>query len=446
MAHEQMTMVETNDEQPLAGRITRLVIHNYEGIEALELECGKVNVLKGHRGAGKSSVLDAISTLVANARPRPVVVRDGAERAVLLMETDDGLQVERTITADGRNKLSVEKGRAAFKAPQGILDALFGRPDVWMPAQFLTLNPKEQAAALLRLVDVTVTQDEYRRLSNGRLYPTVHYDEHPLTVLKQLEEALMQDRLLTNRDLKDSQASVRVTMEALVGFDAEAARGESIAEMVGALQQARRQNEDVAKRHAQRERLAQEIEGLKDELAALERQISGAKVRLAEHDQWLAETPTFDDDEMSAMEQSVAAYEETRAKVARYDDAQSKQERIEALQATSDTLTGLIEEVRLMPGRLLAASECPVEGLGVSEDGTVTVRGLPLANLSAGERIELSLAVAKARSGDIPLLLIDGFEALDPATQDEFMRRAEDDRWQYFVTLVTDGEFAVEVA
>ena len=109
--------------------LTRLVVENLALIEKLELEpCGRLNVLSGETGAGKSIIVDGIMLLLG-ARYDKTLLRYGAESGLvegvfdyteragevmreLGLDEDDCIIISRKFHADGKNEIRIN-GRAA---------------------------------------------------------------------------------------------------------------------------------------------------------------------------------------------------------------------------------------------------------------------------------------------------------------------------------------------
>ena len=102
-----------------------------------------------------------------------------------------------------------------------------------------------------------------------------------------------------------------------------------------------------------------------------------------------------------------------------------------------------VQFARTLPQTLLESVDCPIEGLGIDQNGEITINDLPIKNLSTSQQIKLSLEIAKVTSGAMKLICIDRFESLDSEMQKEFLAQMEGDGFQYFITQVTDGELTV---
>ena len=65
-----------------------------------------------------------------------------------------------------------------------------------------------------------------------------------------------------------------------------------------------------------------------------------------------------------------------------------------------------VEAARKKPHELLSQVELPIKDLGVDGKGMVTIKGLPLSNLSTAQQVRTCLEIAKALAKDSPLKLI----------------------------------------
>jgi exonuclease SbcC len=109
------------------------------------------------------------------------------------------------------------------------------------------------------------------------------------------------------------------------------------------------------------------------------------------------------------------------------------------LKNKADEFTRKIEIARKLPGELLQKAKMPVEGITLM-DGELLIDGLPLDNLSEGRQMEIALEVAKAKAGELKVVLVDGFEKLCKDRQDKFIEKAKQTGLQFFLTRVADIE------
>lgn len=115
-------------------------------------------------------------------------------------------------------------------------------------------------------------------------------------------------------------------------------------------------------------------------------------------------------------------------------------------QAYSDELTTKIDKARNLPGELLKTAKMPIEGISIDVDGNVRINGTLINGLSDGEKLTLAMKVARAQAGLLKLICLDGWEKINPISQQKLLEEMKADEYQYFVTQVADTEFGeVEV-
>lgn len=191
--------------------IKRLVIKNCLGIEELTLNPGKVNLISGGNERGKTSILEVIEKALHNTKRRARFVRFGAEKAYIELDTDDGINIRRTIKEDtaglDTGTVKVTKDGQPVKAPESFLRELFGitarkKADVFTfnPVDFMLKKDTEQTAILLALMPITVTAADAQAWFGEA--PRVNYEKHGLQVLRDLEQWFYDARQEANARVK----------------------------------------------------------------------------------------------------------------------------------------------------------------------------------------------------------------------------------------------------
>lgn len=191
--------------------IKRLVIKDCLGIEELAIIPGKVNVISGGNEKGKTSILETIEKALFNTKRRARFVRAGADKAYIELDTDDGLNIKRTVKEDeaglDAGSVKVTKDGIPIKAPETFLKELFGSNgkrshDVFAfnPVDFMQKKDTEQTDILLGLLPITVTSAD-AQVWFGEA-PKVNYEKHGLQVLKDLEQWFFDARAEANARVK----------------------------------------------------------------------------------------------------------------------------------------------------------------------------------------------------------------------------------------------------
>lgn len=160
----------------------------------------------------------------------------------------------------------------------------------------------------------------------------------------------------------------------------------------------------------------------------------GENMKVAES--YLAANQRIDIEPLQEEAQNAEAMKEY---IRQADQIEGYNSEILTLQDKADGLTRKIEMARELPGQLLQKAEMPVPGITI-ENGNLLIDDLPLDNLSDGRKMEIALEVAKAKAGELKIILIDGFEKLSKKRREHFLEKARDTGLQYFITRVTDDE------
>ena len=75
-------------------KTSKIIIKNLFGIRETTLD-GKSVEISGPKGAGKTSVLDAIRFALTNRSERDCIVHQGADEGEIIIETTTGLSIDR---------------------------------------------------------------------------------------------------------------------------------------------------------------------------------------------------------------------------------------------------------------------------------------------------------------------------------------------------------------
>ncbi len=171
--------------------ITTCRITNYKRIRDVEIRPdadSHLIMIGGQNAAGKTSVLDALDAAIGGkARVAGDPVHHGMARAAITIEYDGGaLVVDRIIEPSGETTLKVSGKDGSVRSPQALLDKLLGARMI-DPLAFLRLDPKDQRARLLALID-----------AKGELLD-----------LEARRERIFEKRTEVGRDLKKAQGEFR---------------------------------------------------------------------------------------------------------------------------------------------------------------------------------------------------------------------------------------------
>jgi energy-coupling factor transporter ATP-binding protein EcfA2 len=395
---------------------------------------------------------------------------------------------------------------AAFEdvpQPQAFLSSLFD-PTGANPVRFLTAADKDRALLLLEALDLDF--DRAALLAEMKYdaadLPAYPAGLNPLEEIATIRAAVFDRRQDVNRDRKnasgtadqlrreipaelpaDPAAEIKAidadvsklaadlaageekaagderahVAKALADVEAEADR---IAAEFNAFKRDRRAAHDkqAAKLRAEVERaiatelatVEKEIEERKDQdeaaLRALDAKEATAR-RVAE------ETRRLADEALAALRNTLEAKrqqlavlreQEKHATTAKALTAQAAkfEKDAERLTTESERLTSSIEILDAFRRRM--AENLPIPGLSI-EGKVIRVNGVPFDQLNMQQRIDIAVQVAVMRSKNqrLPVLFVDGAEALDHAHFEALAARLAKEGVQAFVARVDDAEFTV---
>jgi hypothetical protein len=137
-----------------------------------------------------------------------------------------------------------------------------------------------------------------------------------------------------------------------------------------------------------------------------------------------------------------AQREVAAAAKALHDQAKRFDEEAEELKTESARLTTAITALDAFTRRL--ASDLPIEGLEITGK-EIRVHGIPYEQLNTAQRVDIAVRVAtlRAKGQRLPVVFVDGAEALDREHFDLLVARLEREAVQAFIGRVEDHELNV---
>lgn len=466
-------------------RTVKIKIRNLFGIKEFETGGGSLE-LSGKNGVGKTSVIDAIRYALTNKSDRDYIVRDGETEGEILIETDNGIRIDRKARTTQADYKSVKKDGREVGSPESFLRDIFTTLQL-SPVEFMDMEKKKQNAVILDMIEYPWDMNKIREWF-GEIPSWVSYDQNILQVLNDIQSEngeYFQGRQDINRDIRNKRAFIEDIADAIpAGYDADKWENENVGELYREIEKIRKDNETIEKAKRMLESRGnkmrafeadKEIElsaierefsrretNLKEQIASLEEQIRSCKkelsgldekkqdkINLAEqtyqtqiskYDAELSQYEACADKETKSTAELVekAEYaEEMKGHLNEYHRMESLQEEVEHLAEQSRQLTEKIEKARMLPGEILEEATIPIAGLTV-KDGIPLIHGLPISNLSDGEKLDLCIDVAIQKPNGLQIILIDGVEKLSSDMRNELYRKCKEKGLQFIATRTTD--------
>lgn len=468
-------------------KIKKIKITNLYGITEYEAD-GKSVELSGSNGVGKSSVIDAIRAALTNKSNRKYIVRNGETEGEILIETDNGLRINRKYRTNQADYKSVKQNGREVGSPESFLRDIFS-PLQLSPVEFMEKSEKEQNAIILDMIQYDWNLQTIGEWF-GEIPDWVSYDQNILSILNDIQSEKGRyyiNRQDINRDIRNKRAFIEdISATIPEGYQAQKWEEENLGELYKQIERIRKQNEEIeqAKRVIeQRDNKVRSYEAEKEiSLAALDKEFASEHERLIKENERLQsqirentiklesldgkktdkseviiqqykanvsrydarveeyrETAAKEIKDFSRLQEKAEYVERMKSHLNEYARMKSLQDEVEILQQDSQELTNKIEKARMLPGEILETATIPIKGLTV-KNGIPLINGLPISNLSDGEKLDLCIDVAIQKPNGLQIILIDGVEKLSTKMRGELYRKCKEKGLQFIATRTTDDE------
>ena len=469
------------------SNITKIKIKNLFGIREYEAD-GSSLELSGKNGTGKSSVLDAIKYALTNKSDRDYIVHKGETEGEIIVETDTGLSIDRKARTNKADYKSVKRNGLEVGSPEAFLRELF-TPLQLNPIEFMNMDKKQQNAIILDMIEYPWDMNKIKEWF-GEIPAWVSYDQNILSVLNDIQAEngdYYQNRRNIDRDIRNSKAFVEEIAASIpAGYDVEKWENASAGDIYRQIERIQKENQTIEKAKLLRDSRDSKIRKFdadrEIEITALDREISNRanqidksiaslkeqirayetekesltskkqdklevieqtyKANVARFDAEIAEYAEYADrqpQDVTALQEQAQEIEKMQSHINEYKRMLRLQSEIEEMQAQSQELTDKIEKARTLPGEILTNCTIPIAGLTV-ENGTPLINGLPVSNLSEGEKLDLCIDVAIQNPNGLNTILIDGVEKLATDLREKLYQKCKNKGLQFIATRTTDDD------
>ncbi len=467
-------------------KASRIVIKKIYGILEQNLD-GKSVELVGGNGTGKTSVIDAIRFALTNKSDRDYIVRNGETEGEILIETDTGLSINRKARTMQSDYKSVKQNGNIVPSPEAFLRDII-TPLQLQPMEFMRMGKKEQNATILDMIDFPWNMETIREWF-GEIPADVNYEQNILAVLNDIQAdngTYFQSRQDVNRDIRAKKSVVKdIRLSLPQDYDGAQWENVNVGELYTRIEKIRNDNALIEKAKRMKEghdgkirsfeadreialsalnneivakgnSIDTQLAALREKITSLEKEKEGLGETKADREKVIRSEYN---ERVAKYEADIAAYEEYADKETRPVDALLKEaantekmkshinewrrmlsleNEIEELSKKSASYTEKIEKARNLPGEILEKSEIPIEGLSV-KDGIPLINGLPVSNLSEGEKLLLCIDVAAQNHGGLQIILIDGVEKLSEENRNKLYARCRERDLQFIATRTDDS-------
>jgi len=453
--------MRSKNDKP-AVRVVKLRLHNFMGISDAEIEPGKVTLVRGSNGVGKTTILEGFKSALRGGHDGSLI-RQGEESAEVGLILSDGVEIEKRIRETDSKTQVTHPDFGKLSKPAAYLDNLRDAFAI-NPIDFLQAKPERRVELLLSAIPMAVNPVDLAGIKE-LCASAPDLSQHALQVLAGIQKDLEDQRRDINRSAKEKRASVLEMTKALP-TEATAANAKTVLNSVELEYSDFRDKFEkekasiVAVANDRVNDLKEEMRlRLEDAARALDKEIEAVRKKHAAGVDAIraAATQEIDSVSTSARKRMDALSENRAAKTQEFESAlataransdafiraQSARDHIArmessaaTLEADSESLTTALSELDSVRGNLLES--LPIKGVTLV-DGDIYVDGIPFDRVNESRRMRLAIEVAMLRSGSLPFIAIDGAEALDHASLRMLADVAVEMGVQMVLGIVEDG-------
>ena len=472
-------------------KTSKITIKSLFGISEQQINGNSIEIT-GQKGAGKTSVLDAIRYCLTNRSYRDWIIKEGENEGEIIVETDSGLTIDRKARTNKADSININENGNRITKPETFLKSII-TPLQLNPVEFTQMTKQEQNRAILDLIDFKWDMNWIKE-QFGEIPQGVDYEQNILQILNDIQSengVYFQSRQDINREIRNKKAFVEdIAKDIPSDYQAEKWKNYDLSSKYEELMKIRDRNNKIERARAFKDSYDNKLRGIE---ATREMEISGAEKVIANEKDNLNSTIarlkaeikacedkllTIDDKLQDKVKIANSNYDVAKAKldsdigvaeqfislpITPVDDLQneineaekmmkhlneyfrmtSMQSEIAELKEVSEAYTEKIELARELPGEILETATLPVEGLTV-KDGIPLINGLPISNRSDGELLELCVDIAIHNPSGLQIILIDGAEKLDDISRKKLYEKCKDKGLQFIATRTTnDSELLV---
>ncbi len=394
-------------------KIVRLEAENVKRLRCIEITPeGNVVIVGGKNGAGKTSVLDAITyALAGKGAVCDQPVKRGTAKAAVNIDLGE-FHVRRTFTAAGGGTLTITASDGTKAAsPQALLDKITGKL-TFDPLAFASMPVKPQLEALRDLVGLDFAELDAKR------------------------KDLYDERTLAGRDVTGRQKLIDGMPEYAEAPGAEISVARLSADLEAATELNRRQG-DVRRQCRQALGVVVANEGrvieVQTKLACMEKNLEESQevaARLSYRVDALVDRDT------TTIYADIAEAEEINKKVRANAAKQDRQKCFDEAQVEYAKLTDSIDKIDCQKQAAVANAKFPIDGLTFDETG-VLFNGIPFSQSSSAEQVRVSVAMALAVNPTLKIALIRDGSLLDDGSLRMIAEMAEKADAQVWIEVVS---------
>jgi len=258
-----------------------LKVNNYIGVSEVGMNPDKINIFKGPKGSGKSSILEAIDKIFTNKNRRTEVIKYGTDEATLYVELSDKLEIDRRIRADKSDYLKCRRENETVPSTEKFLRSLVNG-EIFNPVAWVGKSTGEQTKSILAMLQIDWNMDNIVKWF-GEQPSNIDFNLHILQILKAIETRYFKIREESNREIKELKTQAAVIVKSLpADYDGEIWRDKRVQGYYNAVSEAQKTNTWIANAKTLRESIQTKLDTIE---ATAERDKSKVQIKFKDQGQ-----------------------------------------------------------------------------------------------------------------------------------------------------------------
>ena len=199
----------------------------------------------------------------------------------------------------------------------------------------------------------------------------------------------------------------------------------------------KKQQSESAYRAAEneRERLAQALEDLRQQMADLEERVEWAGVQVDVTSRAYEEIRDVEPPSVAEIQEQLSEADEINRRVRQRKQRERLISELESVQEQHNNLDTSLAAIDAEKNTALEGAEMPIDGLAITEDG-LTFEGIPLSQASMSQRVRVCTAISAALNPKLRIALVRSGNDLDDESLADFYSYCEEVGLQAWVERI----------
>lgn len=444
-------------------KIAHITIKNILGTRELDFApAAGFTEIVGPNGSGKTTVLEAIKAVFKGGHDA-TLLRDGAEKGEIVLLLDDGTEIKKTVREHTSNVQLSRDGRI-LPRPAELIKQLVDRLSN-NPVAFLTAPKDERVSIFLQSMPLTADIAKLEQISGIKVANAEGL--HAYLVIEHVYDQVFKDRASTNRAVDEKEKTIKQLRQALPDAPDGIIGGEDELE-AQLVEIDARKDKDLGEVHEKLSTFTQTIntqvatsnQTYDGQIEELQKQIEALRTAKAEAVAGFRTRVTSVEGKANVKRQEIKdAHRATREPVetqltilrTNRNAAAKREQTLETIRMLEGELVELnndvarqnkaLEDIKQYKSDML--DNLPIPGVEV-RNSEIYRDNIVFDRLNTAQRVDMAVELAKLRAGELGVVCVDGIEAMDSATFEEFRQKSQASQLQFFVSHVTDGPFGIK--